>query len=243
MSARSPGGGCAVVFNSCLPAQEVKAMPTLQTVINEILDAQSPIFPERSVLTAITGIDASGKGYFTERLVDALQMKGVRAVAINVDAWLNLPNDRFDASNPAEHYYHNAIRFEEMFAQTILPLRDHRSLSVVINYADETATEYQRRIFEFEDVDVIALEGIYLLKRAFQAHYDRSIWIDCSFETALERAVSRAQEGLPPRETIRDYRTIYIPAQEIHFQRDNPKGVATLIVNNDARLGPVSWAK
>ena len=70
-------------------------------------------------------------------------MKGVRAVAINVDAWLNLPNDRFDASNPAEHYYHNAIRFEEMFAQTILPLRDHRSLSVVINYADETSLVVQ----------------------------------------------------------------------------------------------------
>ena len=134
-------------------------------------------------------------------------------------------------------------RSEEMFAQTILPLRDHRSLSVVINYADETATEYQQRIFEFEDVDVIALEGIYLLKRAFQAHYDRSIWIECSFETALERAVSRAQEGLPSRETIRDYRTIYIPAQEIHSQRDNPKGVVTLIVNNDARLGPVIWSK
>ncbi len=218
-------------------------MSTLQTVVNELLDSRSSISSERSVLTAITGIDASGKGYFTERLVDALQTSGVCAVAINVDAWLNLPNFRFDVSNPAEHYYHNAIRFEEMFAQTILPLRDHRSLRIAINYADETATEYRRRIFEFEDVDVIALEGTYLLKRAFQDHYDRSIWIECSFETALERAVSRAQEGLPPKETIRDYRTIYIPAQEIHFQRDNPKGVATMIVNNDARLGPVSWSK
>ena len=28
-----------------------------------------------------------------------------------------------------------------------------------------------------------------------------------------------------------------------YFQRDNPKAGATLIVNNDARLGPVSWAK
>ncbi len=218
-------------------------MQTLETVVNEILDARSSISSERSVLTAITGIDASGKGYFTERLVSALQTKGVCAVAINVDAWLNLPNVRCEVSNPAEDYYHNAIRFEEMFAQTILPLRDHRSLRIVINYADETATEYRRRIFEFEDVDVIALEGIYLLKRAFQAHYDRSIWIECSFETALERAVSRAQEGLPPKETIQDYRTIYIPAQVIHFQRDNPKGVATLIVNNDTRLGPVSWSK
>ena len=77
------------------------------------------------------------------------------------------------------------------------------------------------------------------MKRAFQAHYDLSIWIECSFDTALERAIPRAQEGLSPEDTIRAYRTIYFPAQEIHFRRDSPKTEATLIVNNDARLGPV----
>ena len=214
-------------------------MSTLQTIVDEILDARSSIPSQRSFLTAISGIDAGGKGYFTERLVGALQTNGVRAVAINADAWLNI--QRFDASNPAEHYYHHAIRFEEMFAQLVLPLRDRRSLRIEIDFADETATEYRRRRYKFEDVDVIALEGIYLLKRAFLAHYDLSIWIECSFDTAMERALTRGQEGLPPDETIRDYRTIYNPAQEIHFQRDNPKAGATLIVNNDARLGPVIW--
>ena len=216
-------------------------MSTLQIVTKEILEARSSIPFHRSVLTAISGVDACGKGYFTERLVGSLQSKGVHAVAINVDAWLNI--QRFDASNPAEHYYQNSIRFEEMFAQTIFPLRDHRSLRIEMDYADEAATEYRRRIFEFEDVDVIVLEGIYLLKRAFQAHYDLSVWIECSFETASERAVSRGQEGLPPEETIRDYRTIYVPAQEIHFRRDDPKAEATLTVNNDARLGPVNWSE
>ena len=211
----------------------------MQAVIDEILDARRTVSTERSVLTAMSGIDAGGKGYFTERLVGALRGKGVRAVAINVDAWLNI--DRFDASGPAEHYYNNAIRFEEMFAETVLPLRHRRSLRVEINYAEETSTEYERRSYEFEDVDVIALEGIYLLKREFKPHYDRSVWVECGFETALERALARGQEGLPPDETVRDYRDIYSPAQEIHFQRDNPKGAATLLVNNDARLGAITW--
>ncbi len=215
------------------------AISTLQTVVDEILVTRSLVSSDRSVLTAVSGIDAAGKGYFTERLVGALQDKGVRAVAISVDAWLNI--DRFDTSDPPEHYYNNAIRFEEMFAETILPLRDRRSLRVEINYADETATEYRRRSYEFDDVDVIALEGIYLLKRVYQSYYDRMVWVECGFETVLERAVARGQEGLPPEETIRDYRDIYNPAQELHFQRDNPKGVATLIVNNDARLGPITW--
>ena len=211
----------------------------LQTVVNEILDARSSIPSRRSLLAAITGIDGCGKGYLTARIVEALQTKGMRAVAVNADGWLNLPNRRFDVSNPAEHFYLHAIRFEEMFTELILPLRDRRSLRIVANHAEETSTEYQRRVYEFKDVDVIALEGIYLMKRAFQAHYDLSIWIECSFDTALERAIPRAQEGLSPEDTIRAYRTIYFPAQEIHFRRDSPKTEATLIVNNDARLGPV----
>ena len=216
-------------------------MSTLQTVVDEILEARGSIPSHRSVLTAITGIDGCGKGYVTARIVDALQAKGVRAVAINVDGWLNLPDRRFNASNPAEHFYLHAIRFDEMFAQLIFPLRDHRSLRIEADYAEETATAYRRHVYEFEDVDVIALEGIYLLKRAFQAHYDLSIWIECSFDTALERTISRAQEDLPPEETIRAYRTIFFPAQEIHFQRDDPKARATLIVDNDGRLpgGPI----
>ena len=69
------------------------------------------------MLAAISGIDGSGKGYVTGRIVDVLQAKGLSAVAINVDGWLNLPEKRFDAANPAEHFYLHAIRFEELFAE------------------------------------------------------------------------------------------------------------------------------
>ena len=119
------------------PSQNVSTMSTLQSVVDEILHARSLIPSQRSVLTAITGIDGSGKGYVTARIVDALQTKGVRAAAINIDGWLNLPNRRFDARNPAEHFYLHAIRFQEMFAQLILPLQDHRPLRIVADYAEE----------------------------------------------------------------------------------------------------------
>ncbi len=91
-------------------------------------------------------------------------------------------------------------------------------------------------MYEFEEVDVIALEGIYLLKQAFVAYYDVSVWIECSFDTALKRALARAQEGLTPEDTLHAYRTIYFPAQEIHFQRDNPKAIASVTIGNDPQL-------
>jgi hypothetical protein len=137
-----------------------------------------------------------------------------------------------------EHFYLHAIRFEEMFAQLVLPLRDHGSWRIDTDYVEETATQYRRHTYQYQGIDIIVLEGIYLLKRAFQAYYDLSIWIECSFDTALERAIAQAQEGLPPAETVHAYRTIYFPAQEIHFQRDDPRSSATMILNNDPRLDP-----
>ncbi|MBC8280440.1 MAG: hypothetical protein H8E48_06615 [Chloroflexi bacterium] len=59
-------------------------MATLHTVVDEIMDARRSISSERSVLIAISGVDASGKGYLPERLVSAPQTKGVRVVSINV---------------------------------------------------------------------------------------------------------------------------------------------------------------
>ncbi len=210
---------------------------SMQLLVGKILEARGQIPGQRSLLVAVSGIDGSGKGYVTAKLVAALQARGVRVAGINIDGWLNLPAIRFNPVNPAEHFYLHAIRFDEMFAQLVLPLRDRRSLSVEVDFAEETATAYRRQRYEFAGIDVIVLEGIYLLKRAFHAYYDLSVWLDCSFDTALERALARGQEGLPAAETIKAYRTIYFPAQEIHFQRDDPKGAATMIVSNDPRLG------
>src|SRR5258708_14751530 len=99
-----------------------------QIFCNKIFDVRRALQRDRSVLAAITGIDGAGKGYLTAQLVKTLQANGVRAATVNIDGWLNLPNKRFDLSNPAEQFYLHAIRFDEMFTQLFLPLRDRRSI-------------------------------------------------------------------------------------------------------------------
>ena len=216
-----------------------EAVVKTATVLERILEARGRVPAHRGLLVAVSGIDGSGKGYVTAQLVAALQARGVRVAGINIDGWLNLPAVRFDPANPAEHFYRHAIRFDEMFAQMVLPLRERRSLSVEVDFAEETATEYRRQRYEFAGIDVIVLEGIYLLKRALRRHYDLSIWIECSFATALERAIARGQEGLSAEATTHAYQTIYFPAKERHFAYDEPQRAATLVVRNDPRLAPV----
>ena len=210
--------------------------PHLENAIAATLERRLIVPSSRSTLVAISGIDGSGKGYVSERLRRELDGRGLRIAVINIDGWLNLPDTRFSRESPAEHFYRHAIRFDEMFDQVVLPLRDRRSVRVEADFAEETASRYRRHLYEFMDIDILIVEGIYLLKRQFRSHYDLSFWIDCSFETALERAVARAQEGLSPDLTPATYRTIYFPAQAIHFARDEPRAAATAVINNDPRL-------
>lgn len=208
----------------------------IDRVVASIRSKQKDVGHSRSVLIGITGIDGCGKGYLTERVVATLKRQGLKAVAINVDGWLNLPHKRFNKNNPAEHFYEHAIRFEEMFQKLILPLKQNRRHSMVADFTGETSANYLKRTYEFNGVEVIVLEGIFLLKSAYRRHFDLTCWIECTFETALERALLRRQEGMSPAETITAYETIYFPAQRIHFKRDNPMAAADVVIKNDPRL-------
>ncbi|MEM8545347.1 MAG: uridine kinase [Cyanobacteria bacterium P01_H01_bin.119] len=206
---------------------------TLNQAVDCVVHQRTLLPMTQALLIAISGIDGSGKGYITRKLSELLAQQNLNIATINIDGWLNLPDQRFSATQPAQQFYHHAIRFEALFAQLVLPLQERRSIYLKADYAEETASEYRQHIYQFEDIDVILLEGIYLLKRQFQSTYDLSFWIECSFETALERAIARSQEGLSAAETVAAYQTIYFPAQRIHFKRDQPQKAATAILYND----------
>jgi uridine kinase len=86
-------------------------------------------------------------------------------------------------------------------------LTDREPRKVATRSNRRTASSYRPHVYDFHDADVVLLEGIFIYKRAYRPHFDLACWIDCTFETALERALRRAQEGLPPGETIEAYRT------------------------------------
>jgi uridine kinase len=211
-------------------------MNDIKKLLAAILAKRKEVPARRSLLIGITGIDGAGKGYVAEALVARLQEQELRTVGINLDGWLNLPHKRFSEENPAEHFYENAIRFEELFEQLILPLKESRSVRLEADFTEETGRRYRKHLYDFRDVECIVLEGIYLFKKAFQDYFDVKVWVNCTFETALKRALQGAQEGLSPEETARAYETIYFPAQRLHFVKDNPYSAADYILTNDSRI-------
>ena len=211
-------------------------MVDMDKLVATIVSRRATVPENRSLLVGISGIDGSGKGYVTCQLVTRLALNSIAAANINVDGWLNLPDQRFNPNEPAKHFYENAIRFNELFGELVIPLRNQRSISLVADFAEETAKTYRKHTYCFKNVDVLLVEGIFLFKRDYRELFDLTIWIECSFPTALARALERKQEGLSPAETIRAYDTIYFPAQKIHQDKDHPRLLADLIFDNDPYL-------
>jgi len=189
----------------------------------------------RALLVGISGIDGSGKSFITTQLDQWLRALNWNTATISADDWLNLPNVCINARNPGEHFYEHALRLDEMFARLILPLKQNRCVDLVADCGDAKSTVHRERRYLFCKIDIVLLEGIFLFKGAYRNHFDLKVWIDCSFEIALERAISRGQEGLPPAETRNAFETIYFPAQQIHLLRDHPRDAADVILPNDSR--------
>jgi uridine kinase len=186
----------------------------------------------RAVLVGISGIDASGKGFITKKIAQRLEMLGRRVATINADDWLNQPEFCSSRHKPAEYFYEHAMRFDEMFDQLIIPLKQNCEVDLQADCSDANGNRRMHR-YEFRKIEIVLLEGIFLFKPAYRRHFDLTAWVDCSFATALKRAIARCQEGLPPAETIRAFSTIYFPAQEIHLARDNPQAAADFTIQND----------
>lgn len=205
----------------------------MNELLSHILAKRHEVPVEQSLLVGISGIDASGKGFISAKLVKGLGNKGFRVASINVDGWLTLPQIRFSKTNPAKNFYEKAIQFDEMFEKLILPLKENRSIDLIADLIEETAAGFHQHHYFYENIDIILLEGIFLFKQQFIEYFDLKIWIECSFEAALQRAIKRNQESLSTKETINAYQTIFFPAQTVHLAKDKPIERADIVFDND----------
>jgi uridine kinase len=191
--------------------------------------------PAGSLLVAVSGIDGSGKTTLSRRLAAQLEALGHRTALIHLDPWHTPPRVRFSADDPGRHFYANAFRFDELFESLIEPLRRARSLRLSIELTRLPENDAFVHTYDFDDVDVIVLEGIFLLRRELVGRYDLAYWIECPFEVALGRALARNQEGQDEAALRLDYETIYFPAQRIHLAEDRPCSAARAVIDNGAR--------
>jgi uridine kinase len=110
----------------------------------------------------------------------------------------------------------------------IIPLRKARSIHLATRLICSHADEYFDFVFDFRNTDILLVEAIFLFQEKLLTHYD-NVWIDCSFETGLKRAIKRNVERLSEQKLMEDYQAYYYTAQRYHFTKDDPRHLSDLI--------------
>lgn len=204
----------------------------LEGLKNKII-LEKNIRSSSSFMVGVSGIDGSGKGFVSNYLKEELEKLGITVHVENLDGWLNLPEIRFSNQTPAETFYRMGFRLDELIEKVLLPYNDNQYVHTQIKYLEETWDQFEIMDKLIEKVDVFILEGIFIFQKKILPYLSYKIWVDCSFDTALKRAVFRNQERLSNDDIIRAYRYRYFKAQELHIELDKPREKADVIYFND----------
>ena len=129
-------------------------------------------------MVGISGIDASGKGFVTQASRGFVRQEdwrisdpGNNLAVIGADGWLNLPHVRFNQENPAKHFYDKLFASTRCLKRSILPLRQNREIDLGMDYTEETANDYRPHRYQFREIDIVLVEGIFLLQARYATSF------------------------------------------------------------------------
>jgi uridine kinase len=215
-------------------------MTALTGAASRIADAAAACRPRpgnKAILLGISGIDASGKSTLARRVGDELRRRGMPFAPLSIDWFHTDAGTRFlppaRANEPpashAEHFFHHAFRWSELFRGLVGPLLATGACDQTVGVHDMKTDQIMPTHVRHSGVRIVLLEGIFIFRHEHAPLFDLRVWLDCSFETAMVRAVSRNQESLPEAAIRADYERVYFPAQRLHLRRDNPTKGALIV--------------
>jgi uridine kinase len=201
----------------------------LKTVFNNaaqiesvLRDLQNKKESTKALVVAISGIEGGGKRALTEKVATALRLEGLSVAIVHTDDWEACESVRFNVMNSPEEYYLNAYRFDEMIEQLILPLKLFGNIKTSVSLKDvinPRTVEY-----DFHDIDIVLIEGVYLLQEAYLDLYDYTCWVESDFDAAYQRLTEQSNIE-QSQEAILNIFELMIN----HIYTDNPQGHADSI--------------
>jgi uridine kinase len=190
---------------------------------------------------AIDGIDAAGKTVFANDLAPLVNGTGRSAIRASIDGFHRPRNERLrrGADSP-EGYYLDSYDYDTLIRVLLKPLGAKGDLvhrTAVFDFRTEQTLDLTCQ--KAHQQSVLLFDGIFLFRPELNQYWDYRIFLDISFETCLERALTRDGHLFGSEEMIRErYSSRYIPGQRVYLDKVKPYKIADLVIDNNDFLNP-----
>jgi len=200
-------------------------------VINELINNEKRII-------GISGVDTSGKTFFTNTLSRFLTAKNIRNEIIHIDDFHNPLKIRRQGENDIDAYYNNAFNYSQVISEILEPLRDMGNVDkevLCLNLDTDKYENVKRYCIDMETV--LLIEGVLLFRPPIAEYLQGKIFLHISFDEVMRRAEIRdvPKYGI---EFLDRYKTKYIPIQKRYLREYEPEKNCDIFIDNNDYLNP-----
>lgn len=208
---------------------------------NRLVTMIASVVNGHPVRVAVDGIDAAGKTTLANSLVGPLSQLGRQVIRASIDGFLRPKRVRYKRGpDSPEGYYYDSFDYPRVIRQLLEPLGpggDRVYRTCVFDYIADT--EEMGETCTARDNAILLVDGVFLLRPELNPYWDFRIFVDVSFEAAIERAVTRDRLRMGGEvEARRRYEKRYHAGQRVYISECDPASRADVIVRNDDRTEP-----
>ena len=116
-------------------------------------------------------------------------------------------------------------KWHRVLNEVLIPLKS--GINVKYKGYDRGRDLYLRKV-ALSPIGIVIVEGVFALRREIFSHYDFSIWVDCSLNKRIERAMRRDGEA------ARDlWENDWLPMEDKYIKVYDPSAYADIVINTD----------
>lgn len=186
----------------------------------------------RPKLIGIDGIDGSGKSIFAADLTAFLKGKNLKVIHSSIDYFHNPRAERYSEDKPNYlSFFENSFNYDALKEILLDPVKHGSKNNCKTKFFDHKVdAPVKSRSLSFCSSSILVFDGIFNHRDEVYEYWDFSIFLDVTFVNAYKRMAAR--DGCPPNpEDSKNER--YYKGQQVYFQRCNPQGKATLLIDNN----------
>ncbi|MBU8880422.1 uridine kinase [Bacillus sp. FJAT-29790] len=199
--------------------------------INEIQKLIKADCKNRSFILGIDGLGGAGKTTYVQSVLDIFEKKGINAVVLHMDDFIQPEKIRYDSAKEEWYcYYYLQWRYDYFISEILTPIHLGKEIQKEIELYDKTTDTYKKHYIEISRDTVVIIEGIFLQRPELSPYFDYVIFIDLPKEERLNRVIKR-DTYIGGNQAIQEkYEQRYFPAEEKYMTDCSPAKRANYII-------------